>query len=470
MLKNSQKKKYPINKADANILPLDVSQLRKLIDYYEKNYNIKIYINGDSLNKLNILAKQAKQLTESDKKWYESWQCSVFIASYYHPDLQINPINFVMPHVIRNIVQESGLDGIENCKLLKTEKTTIQSILDKYLFSDKNQNIRSMTLDEIEKLDEQLTLHLLISDSEALQQKFKTFMLAYQSTMEALLAEKPYLTKLQINHEIKCIQAALTSDKIVGYIFNDKVLTEQEGHIEPLIITKNAVIKPIHWHTIAATKGITPGDLQGLYTSDWLTGQAQSSPIGCRTLSLLYLKELLKNNAEQFIQYSRFCQIYSNITNILKPPTLYGFYLPSPQVLRYSQSNLYNEMVVASMQDTDIATFSHAGKTEEIVTIKKRLLDSMEVALKRKDTATFNENKKLFDKLPAFRELWLKQYAIVTEKRNAFNHEKTVNTYLSTRSKKFHMIFAELVSQTEKVTNNTSATDQIDSMESKPTV
>jgi len=244
------------------------------------------------------------------------------------------------------------------------------------------------------------------------------------------------LEKAQAIEEIKAIQKSLHSDEQVGYIFTNNTKTESE-HFEVLIIQRETIIKPVQWNG-EPNKSIHSHDfpqmqvasVQPLITVDHTIYKKvplpQSTGIECGTLGLLYLKELLKENAKQMEEFTLSIPYYDD-QDILR----YLFF-PSPQVLRYSQSSLFNKILVAALEprDKDVELV-HKDDKYKIKTLQNMLKETV-----RHPQATYKERSHAnhaLDELPFFRKQWLKDYKDIEAKRSLMDGD-SCNFYLAYKS------------------------------------
>jgi len=163
-------------------------------------------------------------------------------------------------------------------------------------------------------------------------------------------------------------------------------------------------------------------------TNDIINARPQATDQGCGALGLLYLKELLKNNAEQLHEDTLSFPYY------LPNGELKYYFFPSPQVLRYSQSGLYNEILKAMISDQPV--LSYKGSIYLITTLREMLERSIIEAQKKSDKTVVQENSNLLDKLTAFQKQWLEKYENMVEKRQQYESTSSPrrNTYLAYRS------------------------------------
>jgi hypothetical protein len=261
---------------------------------------------------------------------------------------------------------------------------------------------------------------------------------------ERIKAGDVWMNKTQAIEEMKQIQASLASGETVGYFFTNGH-TLGEGHFEVFIITHDAIIKPIQWSHTDGRKEILPQDLPTMYytpstlpviflpQSEKTFTLPQSQFLECGTLGILYLKELLKDDAKQLKELTlRFPHF-----NVVNGQWEY-FFFPSPQVLRYSQSGFYNQVMCALLSDSDdLAECSIDGKRVKYHSVKRILQHSIE-HFKGAPEET-EQMQRLLDGLPAFRERWLDAFAKANQTREAMTKDG-LNHYLAYRTRNMEAI------------------------------
>jgi hypothetical protein len=445
----SKNKQEFINKVAGEIsYPLYADKLRDTAKNYQKKHNIKIIINGDTvagqtmLAETSTLIKRLANLSDSEQEWFKSLNALIYVAIYWLPTSGIRTTVFDMPDIISDLIRYNGIDTIEECKLSDEQHEAIKDIVSQFLLDGENTR-QPFTVDKISCLATELRNYFITSESGLpMLMRFTQSLSQSKASLKKINLDDISLNKNQIRREIDAIRAEITPGEFIGYIFTNQSKSAK-GHKEALIITKTAVIKPVHWHSMAEDRSIKSGNIPDLYVSDWLSGMPQATGVECGTLSMLYLKELLKDNARQLKDYSLYFRIYSNSFDMVKPPALNFYYFPSPQVLRYSQSSYHNKYIEAMLQDTDVTILEHRLETSKVETLKKLLQNSMETALERGDSDTYDENERLLNQLPAFRKLWLEEYQVSSSKHELMNDQKLINRYLSYHSMKMASFFKE---------------------------
>ncbi|MDR3501272.1 MAG: hypothetical protein P4L79_01655 [Legionella sp.] len=256
---------------------------------------------------------------------------------------------------------------------------------------------------------------------------------------ERIKAGDVWMNKAQAIEEMKQIQASLASEQTMGYFFTNGHASGK-GHFEVFIITSDAIIKPVQWSHTDVRKEIVPQDLPTMcYTpstspviflpqSKWPFTLPQSQRLECGTLGILYLKELLKNDAKQLKELTlRFPHF-----NAVNGQWEY-FFFPSPQVLRYSQSGFYNRVIQALLSDSDdLVECSIDGTSVKYNSLKRILKHSIQYFKGSPEETA--QMQLLLDGLPAFRERWLEEFAKADQTRETMTKD-SLNHYLAYRSR-----------------------------------
>lgn len=276
----------------------------------------------------------------------------------------------------------------------------------------------------------------------------------------------------ELKLEIEDIKKNLKVDDSVGYVF-----TGSTGHTEVFIITKNkdnqsTIIKPILWSKLndnITVKDQYGTDLNGLLfevskleTNNPVIEKTQIHPqagyVECATLGLMYLKQLLKNNADQLINLSLKFKYWNKYTNQWS-----SMFFPSPQVLLYSQSSLYNKVIQTMLTDDEKdQIIKHKNKTYIVKTIKGLIIESINQATNSQKEIKEDLDQTL-EHLSKFREQWIKKYEQTEEKRSSLvsdkDSDKLYLCYSSQRmlkiSKKNHPFFFQF-SEDDEFQNNGS--------------
>ncbi len=268
---------------------------------------------------------------------------------------------------------------------------------------------------------------------------------------------KVCLTKQQALDEINEIQKNLKTDESIIYFFTNNRRIGP-AHFEFIQIKHDEIIKPVHWFLENSTI-IDETDLKTLFITDVSNFispaidsrflQPQVDKVNCGTLGILYLKELLKNNTQQLTEFSLKLPLYQYQYGEVKSNYLF---FPSPHVLRYSQSNFYNEVILAMLKNEHEATIKYKGVKYKIKPLKVILEESIELAKEQNDLSRAKENEQILEDLPAFRKKWLMAYKTEIQKRNAMQGDK-YNLYLAYSSKRMEALAHQSTALQEEQTN-----------------
>ena len=171
------------------------------------------------------------------------------------------------------------------------------------------------------------------------------------------------------------------------------------GHVESYVVSSTGAV--INVVPFGETYRHKRPNLDGQYHSDVMpflpnVGHdvfPQGGMAECGTMGLSYLKQYLKDDARQL-----------NENTLLLETTVRGrlvrFHLPSPQVLKYSQSNLYAKVVRAFVAgEQDYATADHYGQEVEVMTLQ--------ACLKAGATVSRPDGKEIPGGIEGFRKTWL---------------------------------------------------------------
>lgn len=141
-----------------------------------------------------------------------------------------------------------------------------------------------------------------------------------------------------------------------------------KGHIESYVVCSTG--KVINAVPYSSGNGARP-EVKGQYSADvtpFLIDERRVLPQGgdveCGTLGLSYLKQYLKDNAKQLNENTLLLDIATGNRQR-------HFHLPSPQVLKYSQSELYAKLVRAMVAGNEnVVTVEHKGKKIRVITLQ----------------------------------------------------------------------------------------------------
>lgn len=317
---------------------------------------------------------------------------------------------------------------------LKTSKV-IREAISAFLI-DENTIKENLSGEDLNKLNE-VCLGLRY------KRKFDYWIKKYIELLKAQ-AEDVCLDITQAMQEVDLIRGELKKDEKIGYIYTNNHRFNQD-HFEVLIISEQ-IIKPLNWSNQAI-----PVDESGLheiyYTkiapplvsrkTGWQYPFPQAGPYECATMGMLYLKELLKDDALQLKEFTLRFPYYD------ADKKLHYFFLPSPQVSRYSQSTCYNKLIEAMLQDAETVIVYHnkgelnsrfwEGPRQEeysVTTIKKMLQDAISIATMQERMDVVDHNEQLLSNLASFSEKWLKEYQQTMKKHALMCDKDGVNQYL----------------------------------------
>lgn len=199
-----------------------------------------------------------------------------------------------------------------------------------------------------------------------------------------------------------------------GYLFPAHHNLERGGHVETYVITsRGESIRVIpHESPLGAP------DPVNLFNADprhfMAPGKAtnpQAAGVGCATLGLSYLKEYLKDDAHQLNHFTSMVVHRPMDSDPAAEPV--RFHLPSPQVLRYSQSAFYAKLMAAMVGGRDDhAEVVHQRRSFKVLTLRGVLRAGGEVR-RPPDGLGMNE-----DALDAFAGPWMEAFNQAMLKRD----------------------------------------------------
>jgi hypothetical protein len=227
------------------------------------------------------------------------------------------------------------------------------------------------------------------------------------------------LDKTEVMQEIEEIRKKLKADEKVGYIFTNQTNLEIE-HFEVLILTRKAIIKPIHWPKINSYYALMASEVIGgipMHLTDLSLFTINSSinlphPQGkdndsCGFLGIAYLKKLLQTDATELKSLSLSFSFYNH------QGKKRHFFLPSPTVFRYSQSSKYILFLEKIMQEKE--TEKYEGHS--ILTLQSLLAKSIHIAKEKNNTVMLKQNENTLNCLAKLRPEWQTTCEQVKEKR-----------------------------------------------------
>ncbi len=200
-----------------------------------------------------------------------------------------------------------------------------------------------------------------------------------------------------------------------GFLFAaHRDLRRGGGHVDTYVITsRGESIQVIPHESMGG--GPEPANL---FTADpWhfmVPGKdtgPQADGLACATLGLSYLKEYLKDDAHQLNHRTMMVVHRPAGSDPAAPPV--RFHLPSPQVLRYSQSAFYAKLMVAMVACRDEhAEVLHKGRSFKVLTLRGVLRAGGEVR-RPQDAQAMTEGA-----LDAFAGPWVEAFHQSMRKRD----------------------------------------------------
>lgn len=381
---------------------LGVAELATFASYYKKKYGIDILINHYSTatqeadKRITLLQDPNKRYNAFLVKWLIS-----IVADKRMNHLEITPL------------QDSGRES----NILYDE---LMNILPKSFFLDGDFR-DDLTKSELNTLNELITTDISVN---------KKLLSRINLEIQILQLRKPSLTEAIKEIKERCTK--LNPTESVGYIYTGQTYSDKD-HYQSLILQKNSIICPTFMPLVDRINSTYFKDPLNFYAAPTFSLQeknrsAQSDKVSCGTIGILYLKNLLKNTALDLTENSLKFLYYSG-------NTLRGLFIPSGHMLKYSQSTVFNRALYAMVNETT-TTFTidtEKGGVIRHTTIEALLRESIEIAIKKGDKKTEEENKALLNNLPEFRKKW----ASAAEKamhENTTMHAPTGNAMLAYRN------------------------------------
>lgn len=321
----------------------------------------------------------------------------------------------------------------------KTELAPFVKFYEKYAIALKH----DLSLEEIKKFEAVCEKFSFKAELDALIQKLQKEKLNEEISLCVLSKEEAI-------EEVCSIQKELKQDEVAGYLC--RLREGRKLHVEALVITRDSVINIIQYRDWCLMTSDTylpqlrhivgKSDIAGFISADRFPDVPLAGGVECGTLALLYLKELLKNQAEQLKTLTLSFSFYSE-------GKVCHFFLPSPQVLRYSQTSAYNTILAAMLSQKDTVSIEaklriHADELREtrkltVTTIQKLLKDTLVEAKSKNNVTLAAKSQKLLEILPAFSKAWLEEYKNSQEKRARMQKDGR-NSYLLYRTLKMEKI------------------------------
>lgn len=297
------------------------------------------------------------------------------------------------------------------------------------------------------------------------------------------LMEKEYedigLTHTECLEEIKEIYAT-TRTKTIGYIYTNGH-SKSGPHFECALIERNCVIKPIDMGLFnggdlrVQDLGIPYYRMEYNFDAFRISSTekkqfdfdfdlvAQAGSDECGTLCMLYLKELLKNNSHQLKEFTFSSSLY------IDPNKLKHIFIPSPQVLRYSQVNKFNKFLAQLFTDTQESQKISATPPEfknfepkklyyyHFHTLRTLIENSIHIAEKKGDTDIADQNRKQLAKFSEFSRRWLAEYEKMTTYRDKMKDAEIIDRYGLTIQANGYLVYRSLKMSGIATTTSTSA-------------
>lgn len=451
---------------------LSAKSLPQIIQFYKDKYGIDILV--------NFSTEKGKSLVLSFQQ-AASEEVNQFIQYYEEllADLQNDDKKYVSFFIIDNLYQDLpyifDLLFIPECRHDLLREYTIFEHIETWeklaqifkLYSDQLLNPEMMTPDQLIRLNQAIQFiaehdeQFRMDFDKALQQKRTIFLQNY----ETLRTERDAMTypsdQVNVASEILSIQQSMGDGDRLGYIFTnghsiEGPLEHSYGHFEVLIITKNAVYKPVSWNTSNSMKIPMNGDIQGPFfdskllsfvdsytkttSSDGLVTsvkQISKPPVpqvtskGCGTLGLLYLKELLKpkEGIDPLLDEAFIFSI----------PKAYGefhYILPSAECLKYSQFTTFNKVIDTMIMSDEITVFNRGDYYISVKPVKF-VLEKILKRLNNLSPEMTHTIQSQIDRLIEFRKKWPASYALANAKRETMKDRKGLNQYQSYKAAVF---------------------------------
>lgn len=261
----------------------------------------------------------------------------------------------------------------------------------------------------------------------------------------------------QVEQEVIHLQKTLKEGERVGYVYTNghRLIPD---HFEVLIISPTNIYRPADWND-SLSKFEIYSDFNGVFvdsnlhefvqvTITWHSKEyrgelikglprPQLSNTECAALGMLYLKELLKNNCQQMKDYTLTIPYYDRFD------TLQYLLIPSPHLLRYSQSDVYNQVIRAMIENENAepTIVKHhkplIHKECAVFSIAFALQETMRKSADNEDL--HSECEMLLKLLPDFRKRWLAEYDKAMQKRETM-HNGEENRYLSSKTLCMHLL------------------------------
>lgn len=401
------KRKAFLDQKDVISYQMTIEDLRKAVAYYREKHKIKIFINGDEIETLRTQAlrqPKTKYATFLEK----NYNSAVYLG--YRKELKISYDS--MPDLF-SALQEPLKD-----------------------FINPYGNFRDDLL-----LGEKEELYFRLEKNEALIKQLDVLIekeIVFLSKKENICSEDKLLFD-----EIKAICAQLNPTESVGYIYTTgRIDAKERAHFEFFILQQNAIIRPIAWDGIDRleisymTRSTRSDDVLTYYAPPVFKSlSAQADSVSCGTLGLLYLKKLLKNNAQALRENClRFIYDYNGYNQRV------GMFIPTADVLHYSQSRTYNQAFFQFVLKEFLPFEPDAPRCNfgYVITLQQYLKNSIQFFQGLNDLRKWNgiisQNQNLLENLPKWRETWCAAANQDMEKHGKMQLPKKGNRFLIFRA------------------------------------
>ena len=400
---------------------LRAAELPRIRDHYEKQ-GMLIVINGESPFGQSCLGSKQRKLEALQKNLrIPQLKYAVYVIQNWELDVsvpQTNKNSFLLTDV-----------------LLPNELESLKKALAGFLTTDNK--FKKMSRPELLEMN-------IICRNELDQSWLEQQICSYH----ALLKRMQQDVCLEIHEcveEMQLLQSAMSDAKPVGYIYTHNH-RHVGGHFEVFIIMPDRIIKPLDWPGMRS-QVINEEVLSFYYPclslpilrklSSSPTPCPQAERLECGTLGMMYLKELLKDDAKQLHEFTLQIRFSS-------AEQQYFFFLPSPQVLRYSQSTRFNKVIAAMLEDEVSVEVTHGAERYEVYTVRTLLEVSLRDAQVKNVPDQVRHLEGVLTDLPRFRDKWLAAYYEMGTKRAMMTKEEK-NHYLCYTTKRMEAIKNELV-------------------------
>ncbi|CEG58865.1 hypothetical protein [Legionella fallonii] len=439
LLAKKNKRKDYIEKRDYNSYQLYASDFKNIVSHYYEKHQIKILINGCTSSGLSIIAEKQEKIKEQIQL-NDKYKYAAYLVNHW---VERNSARNDVFHIARMAFNPFANHYNE------IEKA-IGSFLDEH-----GQIKQHLSENELADLDN-ICMGLSRKCIDLFNKKIDGYKINLLHDIEDV-----NLDKNEVLQEIAKIQNNLDDNEAVGYVFTNGH-SIRVAHFEVLILTKDRIIKPVDWIEVKY-RSITPSDIKGMYYLNICAGSEQLQPqtgyTESGTLGLLYLKELLKNKQQQLQEHTLTFSYYHQAKE-----TKDYFFFPSPQSLRYSQSDRYNAFVKAMLEDTPTTIVDYKNETSQIKTLQGLLEESINIARQKNDIELVNQNLSILNNLPSFRRNWLAVYVEAEKRREAMDTtylRRKENLYLAYRTQTMNRI----ANETKTTSLDTMFTDQLNEIE-----